>query len=137
MQISIVKGGGNCQFHAVVDQNSQKNKYNYLTLKNNVVTFIRSNKNLPYENPSNTSDTLEEKLKNIYFDETFYQFINRMSKDRQWGDNLTLVVMSAILKSPIYSSVENPNEPQIVKCPSHWIGGSANFKKTLNYWSLC
>ena len=86
-----VRGDGNCQFHALVYVINQNNlgKVDYITLRKEVVNYLRRNENkFKYFILSDNSK--------IRTTENYNNYIENMSKNKVYGDNITLQVISLL-----------------------------------------
>eukprot|EP00010_Vexillifera_abyssalis_P002885 CAMPEP_0201551818 /NCGR_PEP_ID=MMETSP0173_2-20130828/10524_1 /ASSEMBLY_ACC=CAM_ASM_000268 /TAXON_ID=218659 /ORGANISM="Vexillifera sp., Strain DIVA3 564/2" /LENGTH=452 /DNA_ID=CAMNT_0047962163 /DNA_START=28 /DNA_END=1386 /DNA_ORIENTATION=+ len=96
------KGDGNCQFYAVSDQLFDDDRHAG-SIRANAVKWLRMNGDW---NPNN-SDHGELKY---FAGESWNTYCNRMSRDRQWGDHLTLIAIAEVynVSIRIISSVPGP-----------------------------
>ena len=85
--IREVGGDGNCLFRAVCEQ-IEGNEHNYAEYRERCVNYMKENKDIfqPF----------------IEDDEPFDKYIERMSKNTEWGGNLEIYALSKLLEANFY-----------------------------------
>ena len=85
--IREVGGDGNCLFRAVCEQ-IEGNEHNYAEYREKCVNYMKENKDIfqPF----------------IEDDEPFDKYIERMSKNTEWGGNLEIYALSMLLEANFY-----------------------------------
>ena len=98
--IREVGGDGNCLFRSVSEQ-MEGNENNYKEYREKCVNYIKENKDFfaPF----------------IEDDETIDQYIDRMSKNKEWGGNLEIHALSKALEVNFYIYKEEDKQMFIVK----------------------
>lgn len=98
--IREVGGDGNCLFRSVSEQ-MEGNENNYKEYREKCVNYIKDNKEFfaPF----------------IEDDETIDQYIDRMSKNKEWGGNLEIHALSKALEVNFYIYKEEDKQMFIVK----------------------
>ena len=120
---------GNCQFHAVLDQLRFKelvddDDFNAEDLRNATINEMRDNQILKahiaqFLLPPDTVDS----------------YIDRMRNDREWGDNITLVVMSKLYEIEIVLITGGPdpvrfNQTQAINRTIHLVYSRLHYDST-------
>ncbi|EGC29728.1 hypothetical protein DICPUDRAFT_84282 [Dictyostelium purpureum] len=106
-----IPGDGNCQMHALSDQVFGDLNHGP-EIRRAIVAWLRDNKNFTLNNGAKLSQFANTNDWNSY--------CNRMSRNGTWGDHLTLLAASELLKSQItiISSVESERSSIIEIIPS-------------------
>jgi len=90
-----IRGDGNCQFRSIADQvyNDQER---YTDVRKAIVDWLSNNKDF-YVDDENTT-----KLCDFLIDTPWTNYINKMSSDGTWGDQLTLTAAAEVYQSNIW-----------------------------------
>eukprot|EP01114_Cavostelium_apophysatum_P001153 TRINITY_DN10988_c0_g1_i2.p1 TRINITY_DN10988_c0_g1~~TRINITY_DN10988_c0_g1_i2.p1 ORF type:complete len:306 (-),score=15.02 TRINITY_DN10988_c0_g1_i2:226-1074(-) len=100
-----IEGDGNCQFRAIADQ-IHSDETRHRDVRENLVSWLRKNPHYPVdEDGTKISDFLESDRYG-----SWENYCNMMSRDRYWGDQMTLLAASEVYKAKVFvlSSVETP-----------------------------
>ena len=85
--IREVRGDGNCLFRAVCEQ-VENNEKNYKNYREKCIEYMENN-------PDKFKPFIED-------DETYEKYLERMSKDSEWGGNLEIYAMSMAFQYNFY-----------------------------------
>ena len=85
--IREVRGDGNCLFRAVSEQ-IEGNENNFIEYREKCINYMKENKD-------NFAPFIED-------DEPFDKYIERMSKNSEWGGNLEIYALSMLLEANFY-----------------------------------
>jgi hypothetical protein len=105
-----IKGDGNCQFSAAADQLfNDPNKYH--EVRRLVVKWLRNNPNFKIDSETQLIDFLEKDIYN-----SWEEYCDNMSKNGQWGDQITLYAISQLFNARIVilSSVKVYNGQSLI-----------------------
>ena len=108
-----VKGDGNCQFRAVLNQIGYTNDdEHYVELRKRACGWLRNNKRFVLKGGQIISDCV---------DGDWFKYVKKMEKDAVWGTEITLIALANVLNITI-EVIHTLHEGVLTYAPSVGVG---------------
>ena len=124
-----VPGDGNCQYHAIVHQLKYYNisDVTHNELRSKVVDFLKTNRDVQMDDGSKGDKVTLMEASGIFNKDEWGKYVFKI-KFGDWGDNTTLIAMSALYKVKI-RIFSKENYVYTIECPEIW---GIKYIKTIN-----
>jgi len=101
-----IPGDGNCQMYSLSDQLCGNLKHSKF-IRRTLINWLRKNSETPLSNQCT--------LKDFVHDQTWDQYCEKMLKEGEWGDHLTLIAAAEVFKVVIIIISSIPGDDYIIE----------------------